>query len=86
MSEILVGDDEAGSHIGEVQADGAPPVDVGAGKHVQLGNLEGAVIDNSDMAAELVLDHGEFVLGSNKRVGVGAGPIRTRIAKEAEEP
>ena len=58
--EFVVGDDEAGGEVVEIGGGGAPPVDVGAGEHVEIGDLEGAVVENFDGASQLVLQHFEF--------------------------
>lgn len=45
LVEFLIGDYEAGAEVGEIGSGGAPPVDVGAGEHVEIGDFEGAIVD-----------------------------------------
>lgn len=83
LVEFLVGDDEAGGEDVEIGGDGAPPVDVGAGEHVEIGDLEGAIVEYFDGASELVLEHFEF--GFQVDEGAGFGAIRMGMAECTEE-
>lgn len=54
------GDLEAGSEVVEGVAGSAPPQDaIRSGEHVELGDGEGAAVEDVDDATELVLNHGE---------------------------
>lgn len=60
LVELVVGDDESGGEVIEIGSECTPPMHVGAREHVELGNPKGAIVDDSEVASELVLNHFEL--------------------------
>ncbi|KAM1787770.1 hypothetical protein ACFX11_038133 [Malus domestica] len=69
--------------VSEIGRGSAPPVNVGAREHVEIGDLEGAIIDYLNGAAELMLEHFEF--GFRVDEGTGLGATRIGMAECEEE-
>lgn len=85
LVELLIGDDEAGGKVSEIGSGSAPPVNVGAREHVEIGDLEGAIIDYLNRAAELMLEHFEFGFRVDEGAGLGATRIGMAECEEEEE-
>ena len=76
LIQLVIGDDESGGEVIEIGGDCTPPVHVGAWEHVKLRNPKGAIVEDLDAASELVLNHLEFGLRIDERVGPRATRIR----------
>lgn len=60
--QSVVGNNESGGEVIEIGSLRTPPVDVGTGKHVELGNPKGAIVVDFERSSELVLNHFELRL------------------------
>jgi hypothetical protein len=85
LVEGMVGDDKPGGEVSEIGCYRAPPMDVGAGQHVELGDPERAIVEYGKDASELVLGHCELVPEVAERGSFGAIPTRIRIAEKEIE-
>jgi len=72
--QSVVGNNKSGGQIIETSILRTPPVDVGAGKHVKLGNPKGAIVCDFERSSKLVLNHFELGL----RIDEGAVPSAIR--------
>lgn len=83
LVEVVIGDDESGGEIFEIDCQCAPKTNVGAREHVELGNPKRAIVEDFETASELVLNHFEF--GFRIDEGAGSGAIFRRICIPDEQ-
>ena len=83
--QSVVGNNESSGEINEIGSLRAPPVDVGTGKHVELGNPKGAIVVDFERSSELVLNHFELRLRIDDGAEASAIGSRIRISEREQQ-